>query len=1040
MNNSSFTYDNTSVRTEVFSKKHPDVVAQEYAEACYSGIVKQLKSAASFLNNNFDFNFVESSPWITDPKAENTTLLYNIEYTSHCPFVKDCARCLTLKWNQCCDFFNIFKKDFTLEKPRKKGETNSKLSITIKCSKKTCTCMSANKFEAIYAELHSFSYYLNLEIRDNYRKDIQYLVGGKEDENQYYNQVYRKEPLSIVQAATGAGKTHQAVRAALQTILNEDKVAILAFPTRKLLIQTEDLIKRIIMDPREKEHLGNVSLDDIDVYPITLAEDTRYSTLDFLFDKGLGRLPTKEPRRPTIFLTLHTYFRTKGDAPEVTVLAALILRECNNIFLIIDEAHIFVNSSTWKIPYESMVITKKDSFGLSSIIPWSLKDLASANLEKIEILKEVFYRGQEEQGGKVWKLNIFGKHNPISFKVDFEKNSKIRLNTTTFTEKIVQKNISECPQTAFSLYKNLASFEDSIKSWLDQLRVNSQAKIKLPEPETWISILLSLSYRPCVISYKPYNRKTGENITLEEYIQYHQKHYKSNVKSGTTQEHQKGEEIGDNSPLSLIFPKGNLPFTSDITGMNVFPVYLATRCKSCIFLSATLQEYHSHFIKIGAGQQKREIKHFFIDTLHDRILDTLILVVTRANWFTIFKKNFWKQILYILQQLSDFYSIGFCENNRQAEIFYDWLSCYSKDQILILSANEVKGLKHKYEYNTMQPVKTDNDVEEPSPKLSITSALGTMGTGINMPERKFILFNMGLYKPISAFWYCDTPMEAQQFLIQDLISSVQQTLGRNMRRSYKERTEKDISADRVTIIMGVNNFPGFLSYLEMLAKKSFKKIITFDLSTLEYKVVNISKKKGIVNSEDLKFEINKDEALNSSNMEGLSRVDYLRINSVQLLCNWLQGLYKDPLTFENFVKEIAGGKLLSSEDHTSYVRKKIQMWCQEKKSDSKPVTWRDLVRKFNLNRESEKVQEEVQKDFQKMFRESDYDKHDPEANVTDSDTNGSKGTIDKGNRKVRKDPGRKKGSKNKTPAERAAIQAELKARARPRGRPPKKSY
>jgi len=80
------------------------------------------------------------------------------------------------------------------------------------------------------------------------------------------------------------------------------------------------------------------------------------------------------------------------------------------------------------------------------------------------------------------------------------------------------------------------------------------------------------------------------------------------------------------------------------------------------------------------------------------------------------------------------------------------------------------------------------------------------------------------------------------------------------------------------------------------------------------------------------------------------------------------------------------------------------MWCQEKKSDSKSITWCDLVRKFNLNRESKKVQEEVQKDFQKMFRKSDYDKHNPKANVIDSNTNGLKGTIDRGSRNIESHP------------------------------------
>lgn len=1050
--NSSITYDNTSLlsthtsaEAEVKMSPQLNSNSENNSNLCYAAI-RQVQLAADFLNQHFNFDFI--GPELPSSSLNlDCSVVRATKYESHCPFVKSSKRCLTLQW---ADNSSLNRAaTITMKEYQKQCKDNFELSITCSSAttthsqkpeqKRLCDCMAQKRFKGIYAELYAFCYYLYLEAASNQKKNIKYLKGAlKEDE--FFNHVYRECPLSIVEAPTGSGKTHQAVRAAIKIIMNEPKVAILAFPTRKLLTQTEDLIKRMLMDPNEKKHLGNANSDDISVYSLTLAEDTRYGTLSTLLSEGIGRVPGKS-RKPTIFLTLHAYFRNRGDTPEITALAALILKESKNIWLVIDEAHLFVNSCTWRIPYESMLITKQDSFGLSSIIPWSIKDLSIKNLLKIEILKGVLYRSQEDQGGKVWKLNSFGKHNPINFDVDFEENSEVILNTTTSIKRIRQKNIIQAPlaysEKSFNPHENLLWFETQVHRWIDDLKTNPQAKMDLLTPDKWVSFLLSVSYRPCVVSYAPYDRKTGQNLNLKEYAEYHQKRFKSKIEvpaiDTTADEDQK--------VYNLIFPKGGLPFTSDITGMNMFPVFLATKCSSCIFISATLQDYHSKFIRICLEQPtNREVSHFYIDTNHDRILDNLIIVITKANWFTIFKKNFWKKIVYIFQQLSDFYTIGFCENNKQAEVFYDWLHSYSKDQVLILSANEIRGLN-----TNLRPVKTEESVNEPSPRLSITSAMGTMGTGINMPERKFILFNMGLYKPISAFWHCDTAAEAQQFLIQDLLSSVQQTLGRNMRRSAKERN-KEMEANRVTILMGAENFPGFLAYLEVLTKKSFKNVTILDLSEFERIASNISKKKG--NADDFESEELPalDETLNEiadlnefcdSDARGLTRIDLLRLKTVRLLSNWLQGLFDEPLNRESFVNAIKDSKLLLMENYPTYVVNKIKNWL-EKKDPSIVVTRRVLIRKFNLNRETPEIQEMCENLFlTPAANEADTKPEIAATNtfdVTNLNTNRLENTVTV-NEHRRKDPGRKKGSRNKTPEERAAIQAAIEANKKKRGRP-----
>lgn len=172
--------------------------------------------------------------------------------------------------------------------------------------------------------------------------------------------------MPIVKAATGSSKTYNALKVVMQIVCEESQIAILAFPTLKFLIQTHKLIKNLLIEEEVKEkikpnnselNLGPFLIIDIDIYLITLASDTKYSTLNKLFQEGLGWL-LKRLRRPRIFLTVHLYFKLRGDAPKVT---ALISQYRDSIWLAINEVHNFVNSCIWKIPYESMVITKTES-------------------------------------------------------------------------------------------------------------------------------------------------------------------------------------------------------------------------------------------------------------------------------------------------------------------------------------------------------------------------------------------------------------------------------------------------------------------------------------------------------------------------------------------------------------------------------------------------------------------------------------------------------------------------------------------------------
>lgn len=51
--------------------------------------------------------------------------------------------------------------------------------------------------------------------------------------------------LAIVEGATGSGKTHLAILTTIKIVLEGCRIAILAFPNLKLLIQTNELIKKI---------------------------------------------------------------------------------------------------------------------------------------------------------------------------------------------------------------------------------------------------------------------------------------------------------------------------------------------------------------------------------------------------------------------------------------------------------------------------------------------------------------------------------------------------------------------------------------------------------------------------------------------------------------------------------------------------------------------------------------------------------------------------------------------------------------------------
>jgi len=82
----------------------------------------------------------------------------------------------------------------------------------------------------------------------------------------------------------------------------------------------------------------------------------------------------------------------------------------------------------------------------------------------------------------------------------------------------------------------------------------------------------------------------GRRISLAEFTEYHEHRYKSEIKQviSSPEEEQENPDFtacldannDDEDPktkkLDIIFPKGNLPFTSEITALNMFPVFLAT--------------------------------------------------------------------------------------------------------------------------------------------------------------------------------------------------------------------------------------------------------------------------------------------------------------------------------------------------------------------------------------------------------------------------------------------------------------------------------
>lgn len=176
---------------------------------------------------------------------------------------------------------------------------------------------------------------------------------------------------------------------------------------------------------------------------------------------------------------------------------------------------------------------------------------------------------------------------------------------------------------------------------------------------------------------------------------------------------------------------------------------------------------------------------------------SLVILTSRANWFHTLILGLSSFVL----PYKYFYTLGFNEDYAAARQFYKCVSRYAP--FIALAGGEARAIGQ-----ILSPL-LKRELSENQFDITRQHPSWVVGTGLNMPDnnRKMIIINMTTaFKPASAYWYCKTIEEVRELSTQDLISCVQQNLGRNMRRSHGER--RGCPSKRVALLMNPTYLPG----------------------------------------------------------------------------------------------------------------------------------------------------------------------------------------------------------------------------------------
>nr|YP_004927710.1 hypothetical protein TrlaMp59 [Treubia lacunosa]AEH99754.1 hypothetical protein TrlaMp59 [Treubia lacunosa] len=411
--------------------------------------------------------------------------------------------------------------------------------------------------------------------------------------------------------------------------------------------------------------------------------------------------------------------------------------------------------------------------------------------------------------------------------------------------------------------------------------------------------------------------------------------------------------------LKVAFPK-QTPFSSDLICLNLVPTILATKMKTCVFASATYEKHHMEYLSYAV---KNKYKAYYIPRPDTRKLDHLLIYTCRSDWFN-FPQNIalWPPLLEFLHtECFEFQVFNFVRCNNTARRIYETLSGVTCRLGLIEGSTEFTSGTYRTPHNAYND-KNPNFII----KSHVSSSLGVIGTGVNLPERKLMFLQTNPYKPTSAFWYAESVDDVQQHMLQDLVTTCTQNLGRFMRFTPEEASSKDVKSRRAVFLMSRNEIPGLLPVLIRLASDNFYETDVIQLDKLEDNISNLHRrtKTHIAKSHKNKdaipgLHVDADSNGNNNNSDEipeqlLMSLDKVRFETVKTCVNWIKGGDADPKReYETLIKSF---------HFEDWIIRAVKVYLKE----NADVSWRKLYRKFNLQRLNKTTIYEIENKFKEV--------------------------------------------------------------------------
>jgi hypothetical protein len=290
---------------------------------------------------------------------------------------------------------------------------------------------------------------------------------------------------------------------------------------------------------------------------------------------------------------------------------------------------------------------------------------------------------------------------------------------------------------------------------------------------------------------------------------------------------------GDNNLAKIVFPE-QPPSSSDLICLSLVPAMLASWMKPCVSASTSHEKHHLAYLQYVL---EKKYKPYKVPGANNRKLNHIHIFISRSDWFNFPRnKDLWPPLLEMFhKECVDRKVLNFSPNNQSAQRTYDSLNQNSPYVGYIERSSELTA--------GMCLEELTKRIDSDAIKSHVGSSLGVIGTGVNLPERKFIFLQTSPYGPSSAFWFAESVGGAQHHMLQDLITTCIQNLGRFTRFTQKEEKSK-VEARRVVFPVNPKETPGSPPMLLELVKENFENVGVTRLDDLGEKFSNLQRRRG----------------------------------------------------------------------------------------------------------------------------------------------------------------------------------------------------